>query len=332
MRLTVRLEENGVMFKVLIVGLGQIGLGYDLKLDSTQYILTHARAFQLHPDFCLVAGVDTNPKYRQIFSEYYKVNAFANLEKALREAQPDVVVVAVPTSLHKDIIQTTLGLSAPTAILCEKPLSWGIEDARAIIGNCVAKNCQLYVNYIRRSDPGAIEIKRRLDQFLIQHPVKGVVWYSKGLFHTGSHFLNLLQYWLGEVLKTQIIQVGRQWENIDPEPDVQITFSRGAMTFLAAQEENFSHYTIELIAANGRLRYEQGGEIFFWQEAISSHLIDGYKVLSSFSEEAYAELNCSQWHVVEQLARSIKKLPAEICHGAEALKTLEVLSEIRGQL
>lgn len=43
---------------VLIIGLGQIGMGYDLHLDPTLHIYSHARAFSLHSDFDLLAAVE----------------------------------------------------------------------------------------------------------------------------------------------------------------------------------------------------------------------------------------------------------------------------------
>ena len=40
-------------YKCLIVGLGDIGLKYDLGL-SKRFVYTHARAISIHPDFELI--------------------------------------------------------------------------------------------------------------------------------------------------------------------------------------------------------------------------------------------------------------------------------------
>ena len=45
-------------YSVVIVGLGAIGMGYDL--DLTNVIYTHAKAFRAHSDFYLVADIDCN--------------------------------------------------------------------------------------------------------------------------------------------------------------------------------------------------------------------------------------------------------------------------------
>ena len=45
-------------YGVLLVGLGQMGMGYDLNLDPSKYIQSHSRALQIHPDFDFFGAVD----------------------------------------------------------------------------------------------------------------------------------------------------------------------------------------------------------------------------------------------------------------------------------
>ena len=48
--------------RVLLVGLGQVGMGYDFDLAASEMVLSHANAFVGHPDFKVVGGVDPDPK------------------------------------------------------------------------------------------------------------------------------------------------------------------------------------------------------------------------------------------------------------------------------
>ncbi|MFN3569201.1 MAG: Gfo/Idh/MocA family protein, partial [Polaromonas sp.] len=241
---------------VLIVGLGQIGMGYDLGLDPVRYVQSHARAFSQHPAFHLVGAVDPDPQRREVFAQTCHSPAYADLETALGLHQPGVVVIATPTPTHKDTLLTVLSLARPQVILCEKPLAYGTEEGRFMVNACLEKGVALYVNYMRRSVPGFIEIKRLLDAGEIKGPVKGVTWYSKGLLHNGSHFFNLMEYWLGPVQTASVLKKGRTWGADDFEPDVHVVFAKGEMVFLAAWEEAFSHYTVELLSPSGRLRCE----------------------------------------------------------------------------
>ncbi len=312
----------------LIVGLGQIGMGYDLGLNPDTDVRSHARAFNLHPSFHLLGGVDPSDQQRQTFEREYRCSSFADVETALAQIQPELIVIAVPTPAHGETLRRTLRRSRPVAVLCEKPLSYDLEEARAMVQACAEKGARLFVNYMRRSDPGAAEIKRRLGSGEIRSPVKGVAWYSKGFMHNGSHFINLLEYWLGEMVNAQILATGRLWNESDAEPDVRVSFEGGTIVFLAAREEEFSHYTVELVAPNGRLRYEKGGNKIAWQPARQDPKLAGYTGLADDIETIESGMSRYQWNVVDQIAAALGGKEARLCDGDEALRTLESLNAI----
>lgn len=318
-------------FRAVVVGLGQIGMTYDLELNPNEYIHTHARAFHEHSAYTLVAGIDGDANRRQIFEEKYSVTALDGVDERLRGLAPDVVVIAVPTPLHAQVLKQVLALCTPRTVLCEKPLAYNLEEAQQIIDLCAKANCTLYVNYMRRADMAVQQIKQRLLNGAIAMPVKGVSWYSKGLFNNGSHFFDLLQYWLGEMQSFQLIQPGRSWEG-DPEPDVLIKFAGGQINFIAAREEDYSHYTIELVSASGRLRYDQGGERVVWQSAIVSETLPDYKVLDTVEQKIETDLPRVQWHVADQLAKAMNGEETSLCSGEDALRTVEHLISIRNAI
>lgn len=313
-------------FKVLLIGLGQIGMGYDLHLD-TSYVYSHARAFSLHTGFALIAGVDVNPISRQCFEERYHCPAYENVDEALKDHQPDVIVLAVPTLMHGEVLQQVLKHAAPRLILCEKPLSYSFHEAELIVQACAERNILLYVNYMRRSEPGVQEIKRRLDKGEISAPLKGVVWYSKGFLHNGSHFFNLMTYWLGEFVSSKLLTPGRRWGEHDQEPDVQVIFERGSVIFFAAWEEAFSHYTVELLSPSGRLRYENEGERITWEKTASDPSFQGYTVLSDI-EMIESGMKQYQWHVVCELLKALEDQGAHLCSGKDALYTLKTMQQV----
>lgn len=317
-------------FGVVIVGLGQIGLGYDLHLDPESHVYSHARAFSQHVNFQLMAGIDPEAHRRSDFEQAYQCPAYAEIDAALRNHQPDLVVIAVPTPLHGRTLRQVLAHDCPKAVLCEKPLSYDLEEAREMVQTCAEKGVSLYVNYMRRSDPGCIEIKHRIDTGEIAAPLKGVVWYSKGFLHNGSHFFNLMEYWLGGMLQAEVLAPGRLWEGVDPEPDVCVIFAKGSMVFLAVWEEAYSHYTVELLSCSGRLRYEQGGEVIHWQTVQGDPNFADYTVLSAQPQRIASGMDRYQWHVAEQLAQALAGRDGHLCSGTEALATLESMQKIIG--
>lgn len=306
---------------VLLVGLGQIGMGYDLQLEPGR-VYTHARAFSSHPAFRLAAAVDLDPERRARFSAAYGVPAYATLEQACAADAVDVLVIATPTAQHADTLGAALALCQPRAVLCEKPLAYAPDQARAMVALCAQRGVALYVNYPRRSDLAVVEVGRRIEAGQIAGPLKGVAWYSKGFLNNGSHFFNLLEGWLGPMLDAQLLERGREWDGVDPEPDVRVRFARGSVLFVAAWEEAYSHYTIELMSPSGRLRYEKRGTQVQWQAACSDPEFPGYTVLGDQPEMIASGMERFQWHVADQLAHALDGVPAHLCSGEEALATL----------
>ena len=309
--------------RVLIVGLGQIGLQYDLHLDHDEFTYTHSCAFSKHKDFELLGAVDNDKEQRSIFSQSYGLPAYSDLSESLKNHSPDVVIIATTTQTHAKILSKVLEFSTPKIILCEKPLSYHLHEAKEMENLCRQKGVELYVNYMRRSDASVIEIKSLLKVNELNTDIKGVCWYSKGLIHNGSHFFNLLEYWLGPMKQFRIINVNKQRNSDeDYEPDVEVEFKKGSIIFLSAWEEVFSHYTIELLSPIGRIRYDNEGAVIHFQNVINDPVFKGYKVLNPEVKDILNNMQHSQLNVVDQLSERLKGNISYLCSGKEALNTL----------
>lgn len=312
----------------MIVGLGQIGMGYDLELAPERFVYSHARALSSHPEFKLVGAVDQGFRERETFKQIYKLPAYENLGQALAKKTVDIIVLATPTTTHCELLRELLHSSFPKVVLCEKPLSYGIEESREMVELCAQKGVALYVNYIRRSQPGAIEVKCRIEKNEIAGTIKGIVWYSKGFLHNGSHLFNLLEDWLGEMQSFRLIDTGRDLPSGDAEPDVHVMFERGEVFFMAVKDENFSLNAMELVAENGRLRYENGGRYIQWTPIECDTELRGYTFLAQAPEDIPSGLNRYQHFVLDQLTDAFREKTARLCDGRQALQTLESMHAI----
>ena len=165
------------VFSCILIGLGDIGLNYDLHRDQSKYIQTHSRAFFLNSGFDLQGGVDINSDACDTFTKKYNVKSFNIIEEALNEIKPDLVILAVPTSFQLE--NRRLSCFVPKSILCEKPMGENLQDGKKIVSICKEKDVSLYVNYIRRCLPESMEIKRQIDGDLDKCPLNSGVWYSK---------------------------------------------------------------------------------------------------------------------------------------------------------
>lgn len=321
--------------KVLIVGLGKIGMQYDLHLPQSNFTLSHSRAFSQHKDFDLVAAVDNKKEQRAEFSQKYSLPVYNDLSEALKIHSPDIVVIATSTQTHAKILFSVLKLSTPKIVLCEKPLSYHLHEAQEMVNSCRKKGVELYVNYIYRSDIGVIKVKKWLDSNNFDVGIKGVCWYSKGFIHNGSHFLNLLEYWLGSMRRFKLINLNiLRNSNNDYEPDLEIEFEKGKVIFISAWEEAFSHYTVELLTRNGRIRYDDRGATINLQSVINSPIFKSYKILDPEFKAIMSNMQHSQLNVVNQLSNCINNSVKvmNLCSGEEALNTSAAMKLIINEI
>jgi predicted dehydrogenase len=315
-------------YSVLLIGLGRMGMGYDLEKRSNA-CLTHANAFSKNAGFELVGAVDLDPKLREIFINTYGGFCSQSLSEAVAALKPDVVVIASTTQTHAATLFDLLKLHSPKLILCEKPLSYHLSDAKKMVDLCAQKEVKLFVNYPRRVDNAVREIGVRLGLGEIEPPYRGVVWYSKGLLHNGSHFLDLMNFWFGEPDSFSIISNGRAFGEDDVEPDFSVTYKYGEFLFLAAKEEHFSHHEIQVIAANGCLRYEYGGRKVSWQSVIADPLVDGYLLLSSTSEVLPSSSDQIMKFVADEMLLALSGKATSLCTGSEALENFEFINSVK---
>ena len=318
--------KTNQIYSTIIIGLGGIGLNYDLKLDKKKYVFTHARAISLHSGFDLKGGVDKNNHACNAFTQNYAVKSFNSIKNALIEVKPAVVIIATSTHSHLKVIEEIKKHHNPLAILCEKPMGGNLQQGKEIVNICNKMGTSLYVNYVRRCLPGSKEIKNRIHKKLIKSPMKCVLWYSKGLKHNGSHFINLMEYWFGKCLHVKVISKGREFESFGFEPSIFLKFKNCEVSLIAAWEEFYSHYTIELVSASGRLYWNQSS--IEWNEVINNELLDGNKKLSFKSEEILIGIEKYQLHVVDQLFSALQGSKSFICHGEQALETLNTIDRI----
>ena len=315
--------------KGLVVGLGQIGMGYDYNNVSTGFITSHAKALQEHPDFELVGGVDPAPEQRERFVKKYGKPAYKSLETALQECSPELAIVATPTKEHANTFGQVLECASVRLILCEKPIALNSEDAEMMVTAADSKNITVAVNYIRRYEPGARILTQRINSGELGFPLKACVWYSKGIYNNGSHFLNFLSAMFGNVQQIEVLSKGRLWDNADPEVDVKVHFERGDAYFLAAREECFSYCEMEIIGPLGKVRYSKSGCNIDWWSIMPDPDFPEYKILQDTPESIPAEMNRYQYHVLQNISDFLSGRSELYCDGDSGIKTMRILDKIK---
>lgn len=128
----------------------------------------HGRILSMHTPSAHLAGVcDFDPdKARAIAG---KACIYSDPLDLITSKEIDAVLIASPDSTHADLVQACIAAEKP--VLCEKPLAMSADQARLIVeAECLKEQSFVQVGYMRRFDPGYIELKRLFDANAIGKP------------------------------------------------------------------------------------------------------------------------------------------------------------------
>ncbi|MDA9602482.1 Gfo/Idh/MocA family oxidoreductase [Flavobacteriaceae bacterium] len=315
--------------KVILIGLGEISYKYDYNLPKS-YVLTHLRAFELHPSFEIIAVVDKNKDVISEFSSIYKYPTFISIREALKKFKPDLVVVSTSTSSHLDVVKGVFDVFSPKYLLCEKPLGANLNESTEIIELCKINKSILLVNFQRNSSVLSKKIKEKFLLGEFGPYCKIILWYSNGLRNSASHFISLFNYFFGKIKKIDLIDYSSSKENEnDTMLNFKLKYEKCEVIFMPLDETSFFYNSFEMIFKNGRLLYENGGETCKWQKIDNTKkTYSNYYELSKNFENFESDFNQSQLSFVNNLAKFIKGEDCLICRAEDAFETSIIIEEL----
>jgi predicted dehydrogenase len=196
-----------------------VGLGYIGKV--------HLRHSLLLSNAKLVAVADVSKKALQMAKRMGVKNTYSDYEQLARRSDVDAVVIALPTHLHRDC--ALCFAEAGKDIFLEKPLAINPEQGREIVSSSEKHGVALMVGYPHRFNPAFRNLKEQLCNgelgeiqvatatFIgtgpFMHRAEGYApmpvpswWFDKkltgggALIDLGSHAINLLRWYLGEII------------------------------------------------------------------------------------------------------------------------------------
>jgi predicted dehydrogenase len=136
------------LLRAAVIGVGSMGRN-------------HARVYAEMEDVQLIAVADVDQAAAVRVANIYGVRAYADYRMML-EAEPlDLVTIAVPTRLHREVAEEAAAHGVH--LFVEKPLAGSVEDAQAIIDAARAAGVKLGVGHIERFNPAILQLKVELD-------------------------------------------------------------------------------------------------------------------------------------------------------------------------
>ncbi len=182
--------------RVGVVGTGSIGR------DHIRRISTRCGGARV------VAVADVNAAAARQTAEEYEARPFDRGEDLIAAQEVDAVLVASSDATHEPYVLEAIGRGKP--VFCEKPLTPGPDGSRRIVDAEIAAGRHLVqVGYMRRYDPGYLQLKRvigsgRLGAPLMVHCAHRNRTAGRGyrtamaVESSAVHELDILRWLLGE--------------------------------------------------------------------------------------------------------------------------------------
>jgi predicted dehydrogenase len=229
-----RLElESDLIFTTAIIGLGKIGLKYDLDSNANwkpNQIMTHCRAVSKSKDFTLTYLIDSNIENLKLAASLFPDTPCLIEAEALKLPSPEFVIVSVPTEFHLEVVKKICENWRPRSLLVEKPFginSFQAQEMHSLLSSALVTT---YINYFRRHLP---HIRQLLGLEILETAgnVKTITITGYGsLINIFSHFLDLGIFILGKECfgvnrKEILFQVGDRVVFLDPITGIRFDLS-----------------------------------------------------------------------------------------------------------
>ncbi|MEM7665455.1 MAG: Gfo/Idh/MocA family oxidoreductase [Pseudomonadota bacterium] len=269
-------------YKVLIIGCGAIAGGYDAERSPDDWPLSHAGAIARSDDFELVACVDPDEAAREAFAERWNVPvSVPDLESlGANQGDYDLIVIASPTRFHGEHLEWA-GQMHTKAVFCEKPVATDALQAFRLHHGFDEGKMPLIVNYTRRWQPTLEPLINDIRNDEWGDLINAVGTYAKGILHNGSHMLDLLDMFVGQMtLQT----VGPHWfDHWLDDPTVSAILTANDMEqpvhLVPGNARSFTQFELVLTYDLGEIAIRDGGARIETRRVEDSDVFPGYRTL-----------------------------------------------------
>lgn len=282
--------------KTAIIGCGQVAGGYD-ETDSPQGVTTHAHACRGHPGFHLAACVEPDAERRAAFASHWGVEwDFADLEALLGGTEAiDVAIVSCPTESHGNALRRLLDTPV-RGVLCEKPLTGNPGESEDLVLAYAEAGKVLAVNYSRRWNKSFARLREEIAASNWGSLRAASCHCSGGLFHSGSHMIDLLHFLFGPMNLEQASGL-RTMGHEGPACDALLRADNGApITYSAIDTPEVGVFELSCYMDGGHFSIEDLGRVLRQRTLEPEPMVPGRRRLGPSrqceTEWRDAMLNC----------------------------------------
>lgn len=316
------------MYKAAVIGCGNIGASVGNYNKAVQPG-THAGAYQLNKKTKLAALVDVDEAQLEKTKKYFPgVPQYANAEKMYKEIRPDIVSIATPTKYHYDNVILAAKHEIPF-VLCEKPISDDTAKAKKMIAACKKSGSKLFINHMRHFDPLLLKWAKRVRDGYIGEVYQGNAFYYNGLYNNGTHLLDLLKMFLGDIEWVSARYNKKTSSNPkDLNVDGLLAFKNGALVSLQSLSRNYGFFGFRIFGETGMVNVHNLCFEVEYRKKINNKNYKGfYELDKNIKKEGKNRSYIKS--VVDYLAAYADGKEKAISTGEDGLAVLNILAAIK---
>ena len=253
------------MQRACVIGMGPIGNN-------------HATVYASLPNAELVGVCDRQPDRADAAARKYGVPAFYSAPEMLDALKPDICSVATGGyEYSSDHFEPTIqALEAGAHVLCEKPISNDLRNARTMVDTAKRLNRCFGIDLNHRFTPAARTAKQwqrdgKIGDLLFVNmalwigkfmPLDSVYYHLKAL---NPHSVDIMRYFCGEVEEVHCYAMKAPGRDIWSTASINMRFENGAVGHLTSSydiERGHPMERCEVAGTKGRLVFED-----MWREA-----------------------------------------------------------------
>lgn len=299
---------NKSIYTITIIGLGNIGLLYDINKDkSSKEFLTHTRSAFYHKNFEIKYLIDKDPKKLELARKRYGNQIEYKTELGLDYLPTDVIVLSSTPSVNAYYLNRLKSIDLIKMFLIEKPFLIQNEE----IANYKKIEKKSYLNYYRKSLPFFKNLKKEIEKKSFGNLITINVYYSKGLSNNGSHLIDLINYFFGpnyDLDSIKIINFKNDFSTHDKSVSFCVNYNYNKnsvpVIFNSLDERKFSLIELDLFFDKQRFRIFDFGDKIEISDVCQDKVFAGYKNLMPY-KLVESDLKSYGIHVYDTIANVI---------------------------
>jgi hypothetical protein len=154
--------RNHTVINALLIGLGNIGIRYDIQGEDfvPGQTMTHAKALIESSNFHLGGFTDNSPERLATAKKVIRLPNIKNEGNLIGDSTFDLVVIAVNTTQHANVVESLI--HSPKILVLEKPGGSNSVECTRISIWALENRVLIFVNYFRRYLSNSINSRAHL--------------------------------------------------------------------------------------------------------------------------------------------------------------------------